>query len=472
MKSKSPFAMKSPLLAYKSDMRGNYANPKYVKEEIVGVKIGEALTKAGTDIFSGLTTKPKSESGDGGGSGGDVINNIHVNGSNGGSGSNTDGGSGSNVHKGSDTDITTTTKNILGSNQGNTGNSYAKSYSGLAKDEGGNAKATGDFKGGNLTDWTNYVKDYNSKKNSTTETTRNEVKTTWTMNDRGEKIPDSPATMKGSPVKHNAGAVGSIGNAGIFGGGMAGIAQRIDRLKSQQGAAKSQQSGSGFFGTIAQAAKSQGGSVVGSIGQQMGNQAQQRAADAGGSTGVDPFLPPPNQVAETGSYGGGGDRILEMDSNPVGNQSIGRNTDITSQLFGSGQRASMLAMKGTPLYDKGHGEKQSHSHPSKTTTKMKPDGEYPGARYVKGDLVDQDDLLDKTELDAHIATQVQSDKKGTFIKEMPDSGPGSDIETSKGFGKKIRLESMGRSSYTSNMKDQLDPHDFLFKNTPKNNKKK
>jgi hypothetical protein len=70
MKSKSPFAMKSPLLAYKSDMRGNYANPKYVKEELVGVKIGEALTKAGTDIFSGLTAKPKSESGDGSGSGG------------------------------------------------------------------------------------------------------------------------------------------------------------------------------------------------------------------------------------------------------------------------------------------------------------------------------------------------------------------------------------------------------------------
>ena len=55
---------------------------------------------------------------------------------------------------------------------------------------------------------------------------------------------------------------------------------------------------------------------------------------------------------------------------------------------------------------------------------------------------------------------------------MPDSGPGSNIETDRGFGKKIRLESMGRSSYTSNMKDQLDPHDFLFKNTPKNNKKK
>ena len=130
----------------------------------------------------------------------------------------------------------------------------------------------------------------------------------------------------------------------------------------------------------------------------------------------------------------------------------------------SGQRQGLMNL-GTPLHH--DSEKQAHTHPSRTTTKMKPDGEYPGARYVKGDLVDQDDLLDKTELDAHIATQVQSDKKGTFIKEMPDSGPGSNIETSKGFGKKIRLESMGRSSYTSNMKDQMDPHNFLFKKTPK-----
>jgi len=61
-------------------------------------------------------------------------------------------------------------------------------------------------------------------------------------------------------------------------------------------------------------------------------------------------LPPPNQVAESGSYAGTGERMLEMDSNPVGNQSIGRDTDVASQLFGSGQRASMLAMKGTPLH--------------------------------------------------------------------------------------------------------------------------
>ena len=273
-------------------------------------------------------------------------------------------------------------------------------------------------------------------------------------NDETEKR-RSMAMMKGSPVKHNAGAVGSIGNADPLAGGIAGIGQQISN-QAQQRAAKSQQSGSGIFGTIAQAA-SQGGSGVGSI-----NREGILAAD----TSVDASLPPPNQVAETGSYGGGGDRdMLEMNGNQINNQSIGRNTDITSQLFGSGQRASMLAMKGTPLHH--DSEKQSHSHPSKTTTKMKPDGEYPGAKYVKGDLVDQDDLLDKTKLDAHIATQVQSDKKGTFIKEKSDDGPGSDIETSKGFGKKIRLGSMGRSSYTSNMKDQLDPNDFLFKKTPK-----
>ena len=169
-----------------------------------------------------------------------------------------------------------------------------------------------------------------------------------------------------------------------------------------------------------------------------------------------------------------GNRDFTFNENEIAPGTLGSQASmgIQKEIFGGGQAQIAAEQLQTPLYDKGHGVKQAHTHPSKTTTKMKPDGEYPGARYVKGDLVDQDDLLDKTKLDAHIATQVQSDKKGTFIKEMPDSGPGSDIETSKGFGKKIRLESMGRSSYTSNMKDQLDPHDFLFKNTPKNNKKK
>ena len=400
MKSKSPFAMKSPLLAYKSDMRGAYANPKYVKEEIVGVKIGEALTKAGTDIFSGLTTKPKSESGDGGGSGGDVINNIHVNGSNGGSGSNTD--------TGSETDMITTTKNVLGSNQGNTGNSYAKSYSGLSKDEGGNAKATGDFKGGNLTDWTNYVKDYNSKKNSTTETTSNSVTRTYKIID-GKKVYDTqatnPVTMKGSPNKLIGDTMDPYGQINP---GAVPPNQAQNDLGAQP--------------------------IISANGSQPSNRSIDMSAIS------DPY-------SALGADFGAGTR------------------NKAQSIYGSaGQRQGLMNL-GTPLHH--DSEKQAHTHPSKTTTKMKPDGEYPGARYVKGDLVDQDDLLEKTQLDAHIATQVQSDKKGTFIKEKSDDGPGSDIETSKGFGKKIRLGSMGRSSYTSNMKDQLDPHDFLFKNTPK-----
>ena len=196
---------------------------------------------------------------------------------------------------------------------------------------------------------------------------------------------ENPITLKGSPVKHNAGAVGSIASGGgqnnpskslvaLFG------QDKANNMQQKMTAMKSQQSGSGIFGTIAQAV-SQGGSAVGSIGQQMGNQAQQRAAKlytnresngptaeaAGGMIGVtgsigQDVLPPPNQVAETGSYGGGGDRILEMDSNPVGNQSIGRDTDVASQLFGSGQRASMLAMKGTPLHTEGHGGAKGHTH--------------------------------------------------------------------------------------------------------------
>ena len=400
MKSKSPFAMKSPLLAYKSDMRGNYANPKYVKEELVGVKIGEALTKAGTDIFSGLTTKPKSESGDGGGSGGDVINNIHVNGSNGGSGSNTD--------TGSETDMITTTKNVLGSNQGNTGNSYAKSYSGLSKDEGGNAKATGDFKGGNLTDWTNYVKDYNSKKNSTTETNSNSVTRTYEIID-GKKVyktqATNPVTMKGSPNKLIGDTMDPYGQINP---GAVPPNQAQNDLGAQP--------------------------IISANGSQPSNRSIDMSAIS------DPY-------SALGADFGAGTR------------------NKAQSIYGSaGQRQGLMNL-GTPLHH--DSEKQAHTHPSKTTTKMKPDGEYPGARYVKGDLVDQDDLLDKTKLDAHIATQVQSDKKGTFIKEKSDDGPGSDIETSKGFGKKIRLESMGRSSYTSNMKDQLDPHNFLFQNTPK-----
>ena len=397
MKSKSPFAIKSPLLAYKSDMRGNYANPKYVKEELVGVKIGQALTKAGTDIFSGLTTKPKSESGDGGGSGGDVINNIFANGSNGGSGSNTD------------TDLNRRTEVL--EEQGGGGFSGQSAQDLLGRNlttEESKWKDTEIKRLGGVQQYRDHYKIGKEKDKFHTETTNkyeNEKLTSSVVKDLL-----NPISMKGSPNKLIGDTMDPYGQINP---GAVPPNQAQNDLGAQP--------------------------IISANGSQPSNRSIDMSAIS------DPY-------SALGADFGAGTR------------------NKAQSIYGSaGQRQGLMNL-GTPLHH--DSEKQAHTHPSKTTTKMKPDGEYPGARYVKGDLVDQDDLLDKTKLDAHIATQVQSDKKGTFIKEMPDSGPGSDIETSKGFGKKIRLESMGRSSYTSNMKDQLDPHDFLFKNTPKNNKKK
>ena len=141
-----------------------------------------------------------------------------------------------------------------------------------------------------------------------------------------------PLKMNGSPVKHNTGVAGADELAARQNNPFArmlksnNVQQKLDAAKSQP---------RNFAGVIAQAISDQGGSAAGSI-----NREGILAAD----TSVDASLPPPNQVAETGSYGGGGDRdMLEMDSNVVNNQSIGRDTNIASQLFGSGQRASMLA---------------------------------------------------------------------------------------------------------------------------------
>jgi len=268
---------------------------------------------------------------------------------------------------------------------------------------------------------------------------------------------ENPITStKGSPVKHNAetaladarqnnpfarmlksnnvqqkpdAAKSQPRISDFFVGGTPGIGQRIDRFKSQQRAAKSQQSSSGIFGIVAQAA-SQDGSVVGSIGQQMGNQAQQGAPDAGGSTGADPFLPPPNQVAETGSYGGGGDRILEMDSNPVGNQSIGRDIDVASQLFGSGQRASMLAMKGTPLHDKGHAnDYEGHTHRKK------------GGSYKEGDYMDETDMeTSYPKLYTQDVGEIKRDKKSQFMVSKNEDYSPTKIDTIRPLkGKEFKM---------------------------------
>jgi len=367
MKSKSPFAMKSPLLAYKSDMRGNYANPKYVKEEIVGVKIGEALTKAGTDIFSGLTANNKTDS------------------------------SG------------TTATHGLG------GGEY-KGFGGGMKEI--NLPETPDVNT-NLTNPNNFSR-----------FTGSEVPD---LVSKSKKVSGSNLPTYAEAYKNDIDGVRTEKGYKNFNAYLEDMKEikKGDNRDIEREAAR---------------AKAINGSPNKLIGDTM-----------------DPYGQPQR-----------GNRDFTFNENEIAPGTLGSQASmgIQKEIFGGGQAQIAAEQLQTPLYDKGHGVKQAHTHPSKTTTKMKPDGEYPGARYVKGDLVDQDDLLDKTKLDAHIATQVQSDKKGTFIKEMPDTGPGSNIETSKGFGKKIRLESMGRSSYTSNMKDQLDPHDFLFKNTPKNNKKK
>jgi hypothetical protein len=328
MKSKSPFAIKSPLLAYKSDMKGNYANPEYVPETIVGAEIGANIAKTAASVFESYAASKKGESGDDGSKKefdfkGKPFGDMSVS-------------AGPYEHEFSSKSSNTTSmgggklasydkawKTDLEGIQGMYKNkqAYIDDVSGQGEtEEKANARQ--------------FSKDYLAKGN------------TYDKSKHEKLMIASMTQMKGSPVKHNAGAVGSIGNADPLAGGIAGI------------------------------------------GQQISNQAQQRAVDAGGSTGVDPFLPPPNQVAETGSYGSGGDRdMLEMNGNQINNQSIGRNTDITSQLFGSGQRASMLAMKGTPLHTEGHGGAKDHKHSPESRNPATP-------KYING--VDPYETADKS----------------------------------------------------------------------------
>ena len=389
MKSKSPFAMKSPLLAYKSDMKGNYANPEYVPETIVGAEIGANIAKTAASVFDSYANSKKS----------------------------------------------------------------AQSDSKKAFDDLANTKST-KFDYNRITDFT-LPGAATIISGPTSETKSNSLK--------GETFTDQHAwDSNRNDVRSDPRFQGEGGMDKFF------TAAGIDRKDNGTGINTTYDGGK----TRAQDNNSSinmKGSPNKLIGDTMDPYGQ-----------INPGAVPPNQAQnDLGaqpiiSADGSQPNARAIDIAAIANPYATPGADFNPQskmkaesIFGSPMQRQGLMNLGTPLHDAGHGAKQSHSHPSKTTTKMKPDGEYPGAKYVKGDLVDQDDLLDKTKLDAHIATQVQSDKKGTFIKEKSDDGPGSDIETSKGFGKKIRLGSMGRSSYTSNMKDQLDPNDFLFKNTPK-----
>ncbi len=214
---------------------------------------------------------------------------------------------------------------------------------------------------------------------------------TYSFDEEGKKTNfsdwrNSPNTMKGSPVKHNTEA----SPKGFF-------AKTAGSLVAAAG----------------NAIKSQGPDRGGVSAEDFASGNYAKPPDAIDAASVDTFTPPPNQVAETGSYSGGRDRILEMDSNPVVNQSIGRDTNIASQLFGSGQRASMLAMKG-PLYDKGHPDDyEGHTHRKK------------GGSYKVGDLMDETDMETSfPKLHTQDVGEIKKDKKSQYmISKNEDYNP-------------------------------------------------
>ena len=328
----SPFKKKSPLNAYKYSLTSEYANPKRVIQPIVEADAAKAIGDASKKVLGvyskieadKLAKTASDEAGDlkhqramevkwGKGNTGPAVKPA----------SHEENMSNLGLKSYKNTQVEDFMNRDFG------GNKDSNSLVDIGRDgrtsnssQGSNKNRPQTFKGGIETgENVGYIPYHRTEKGS-----------------NGERR--SMAMMKGSPVKHNTGAAGAGELAASQNNPFAQML-KSNNVQQKLEAAKSQPRN--FAGVIAQAISDQGGSAAGSIGQQIGNQAQQGAADAGESTGVDPFLPPPNQVAETGSYGGGGDRILEMDSNPVGNQSIGRNTDVASQLFGSGQRASMLA---------------------------------------------------------------------------------------------------------------------------------
>jgi hypothetical protein len=277
MKSKSPFAMKSPLLAYKSDQRGNYADPEHVPRIDVGAVVGAHAAKTADDVFSSISQadKAKQKAATDKASGGSNVNNQTVNIYPSGSGSGGESRKSSiDIPEIGDTDITpdpyvhkfkSSPKTGYDKNEKRTVPGEKTLFSSF-KDGGEEARL---WIANNTEKHKRMLEDKskNQQRTNTFDANDQIISSTEWQDMKGDT---TAMNMKGSPVKHNTGAVGSIGNASIFGGGIAGISQRISN-QAQQRAAKSQQSGSGFFGTIAQAAKSQGGSVVGSIGQQMGN---------------------------------------------------------------------------------------------------------------------------------------------------------------------------------------------------------
>lgn len=263
-------------------------------------------------------------------------------------------------------------------------------------------------------DWkSNYIKTYGQEKYNKLVEEKNKPENinqfrTYSFDKKGNKTnfsdwTNSPNTMKGSPVKHDAEA----SPKGFF----------------------AKTSGS-LAAAAANAIKSQGPDRGGVSAEDFASGNYAKPADAVDATSVDAFTPPPNQVAETGSYSGGRDRILEMDSNPVVNQSIGRDTNIASQLFGSGQRASMLAMKGTPLHDKGHADDyEGHTHRKK------------GGSYKEGDYMDETDMeTSYPKLHTQDVGEIKRDKKSQFMVSKNEDYSPTKIDTIRPLkGKEFKM---------------------------------
>jgi len=248
----------------------------------------------------------------------------------------------------------------------------------------------------------NYIEKYGQEKYNKLVQERNKPKNidqfrTFNLGKEGDRTytsdwTNSPNTMKGSPMKHDA---------------KASSKNFFTRTKET------------FAAAAGNAIKSQGPDRGGVSAEDFASGNYAKPADAIDATSADTFAPPPpNQVAETGSYSGGRDRILEMDSNPVINQSIGRDTNVASQLFGSGQRASMLAMKG-PLYDKGHPDDyDGHTHRKK------------GASYKEGDLMDETDMeTSYPNLHTQDVGAIKRDKKSQFMVSKNEDYNPTKIDT-------------------------------------------
>ena len=176
-----------------------------------------------------------------------------------------------------------------------------------------------------------------------------------------------------------------------------------------------------------------------------------------------------------------GNRDFTFNENEIASGTLGSQASmgVQKEIYGGGQAqvaAEQLAAEQlqAPLLSKGHGVKQAHTHPTKTTTKISGKGEMPGSSYVEGDSPDED-ASNAVGLSPHTATLVKTTRKGEpYIREknapkFPLSKFENFINENIGIAGAPRrsLSNFPRPDYISNEGDQLDPNKFLFQKTPK-----